>query len=323
MLCHEEGSEISFLFLVEYSYRAPYSNFTLTETLIVGVDIASRAHYARVFDCRGIEYGEVLRFTNDLEGFETLHEWLQKLCIEHGKDHVVMGMEPTEHYWFNLAEYALRCGLELALVNPFHVKCCKELDDNAPTKNDRKDPKTIAMLVKDGRYATPYLPGGVYGELRTAMTSRRRILKRLNVVKNQVRRWLDIYFPEFGSVFACWEGTTALASLRKCPIPAMVLELGIEGIVQHWKDAGIRVGIKRAFRLCGVAGRSIGTSRGLEAACMELHMLPDEHSLLKLQEQQLMVLVEELLQKLPESRELLKIKGVGLVTVAGFLAEVG
>lgn len=30
MLCHEEGSEISFLFPVEYSYRAPYSNFTLT-----------------------------------------------------------------------------------------------------------------------------------------------------------------------------------------------------------------------------------------------------------------------------------------------------
>ncbi|SHI86437.1 hypothetical protein SAMN05444373_10131, partial [Thermoclostridium caenicola] len=32
------------------------------------------------------------------------------------------------------------------------MKCTKELDDNSPTKNDLKDPKTIAMLVKDGRY---------------------------------------------------------------------------------------------------------------------------------------------------------------------------
>lgn len=28
-------------------------------------------------------------------------------------------------------------------VNPHHVKKSKELDDNNPSKNDRKDPKTI------------------------------------------------------------------------------------------------------------------------------------------------------------------------------------
>jgi transposase len=33
-----------------------------------------------------------------------------------------------------------------------------KLDDNSPSKNDRKDPKTIAMLVKDGRYREVYIP---------------------------------------------------------------------------------------------------------------------------------------------------------------------
>ena len=47
------------------------------------------------------------------------------------------------------------------LVNPHHVKKSKELDDNNLTKNNRKDPKVIAGLIKDGRYLYLYLPDGV------------------------------------------------------------------------------------------------------------------------------------------------------------------
>jgi hypothetical protein len=42
-------------------------------------------------------------------------------------------------------------------VNPHHVKKSKELDDNNPNKNDRKDPKTIAALVNEGRFSYPYM----------------------------------------------------------------------------------------------------------------------------------------------------------------------
>ena len=37
-------------------------------------------------------------------------------------------------------------------VNPHHVKKSKELDDNNPTKNDRKDPKDIAGLINAEHY---------------------------------------------------------------------------------------------------------------------------------------------------------------------------
>ena len=42
--------------------------------------------------------------------------------------------------------------MKLVLVNPYHVKCKKELDDGHPSKSDKKDPKTIAKLVLEGRY---------------------------------------------------------------------------------------------------------------------------------------------------------------------------
>ena len=61
-------------------------------------------------------------------------------------------MEATGHYWFNLGKFLQDNEMKPVLVNPHHVKKSKELDDNNPTKNDRKDPKVIAGLVREGRY---------------------------------------------------------------------------------------------------------------------------------------------------------------------------
>ncbi|WP_412760872.1 IS110 family transposase [Peribacillus frigoritolerans] len=77
-------------------------------------------------------------------------------------------MEPTGHYWLNLAHLLKENNIKFVSVNPLHVKRSKELDDNSPTKNDVKDAKVIAQLVKDGRYAEPTIPQGIYAELRVA-----------------------------------------------------------------------------------------------------------------------------------------------------------
>lgn len=89
----------------------------------------------------------------------------------------MLGMEPTGHYWFNLAENTMKIGMRIVLVSPYYVKKSKEQDDNNPSKTERKDPKTIAMLVKDGRYIEPYIPEGIYKELWSDMDSRWRLVK--------------------------------------------------------------------------------------------------------------------------------------------------
>ena len=53
----------------------------------------------------------------------------------------------------------------------------KKLDDNSPKKTDAKDPKTIAKLVVDGKYSIPYMPKGIYDEIRDLVDSRDRIMK--------------------------------------------------------------------------------------------------------------------------------------------------
>jgi transposase len=187
---------------------------SITErTLVIGIDIAKKDQYARAFDYRGIELSKVKPFENTAEGFKIFEEWARSLAKENQKNNIIAGLEPTGHYWFNLASFLKGLGIKLVLVNPYHVKRSKELDDNSQTKNDRKDPKTIAKLVIDGRYSEPYIPEGIYSDLRIAMDMKESLSKNLNIIKNKVDHWLDKYFPEFNDVFADWEGKAALISL--------------------------------------------------------------------------------------------------------------
>jgi transposase len=295
-----------------------------TWSLVVGIDVAKEIHYARAFDHRGIELAKLLKFSNAAEGFQKLEQWMQDICQQHNKTDIIVGFEPTGHYWFTLGDYLKKQGHRLAIVNPFHVKRTKELDDNSPTKNDRKDPKTIAMLVKDGRYREVYIPEDLYQELRDAVAERDRLVQRMTSIDNQVGRWLDIHFPEYQTIFSDWQGKAALLTLRHFPTPEKIVSAGPEKIEAIWKASMKRsAGLKKAQVLVAAADKSIGRKTGLVAAEASLQNMLTEHELYKEQYEQLEQLMLDLLKQVPNAEKLLDIKGVGLITVATFVGEVG
>ncbi|WP_018306466.1 IS110 family transposase [Desulfitobacterium hafniense] len=307
-------------------------NFTQNEKLnqlsersiVIGVDIASEVHYARAFDWRGMELGKVFKFTNNAEGFENFYAWIERLKKQAQKECVMVGAEPTGHYWFGLASYLKDQSIKLVLVNPFHVKRSKELDDNHPSKTDAKDPKTIAKLVIEGRYNEPYIPEGIYAELRIATSCRLRIQKEMNSIKNRIHRWLKIYFPEHETVFGKFDATSSMMVLQVAPLPRDIKELGAEGINKIWRDNKLRaVGMKRAKSLYEAAGKTIGCTEGESCSRMEIKLLLQDYNHKTLQYLAVMEIINELCMQIPEVAKLLEIKGVGLVTVAGFLSEVG
>ena len=91
---------------------------------------------------------------------------MNEIAEKHGKDTIIPEMESTSHYWLNLGAYRQEQGMKPVHVNPHHVKKSNELDDNNPNKYDRKDPKTIVGLVNEGRFSYPYIPTGIYAEIR-------------------------------------------------------------------------------------------------------------------------------------------------------------
>ena len=293
-------------------------------TLVVGIDIGSTTQYARAFDWRGIELGKVFKFSNSREGFENFKDWMQWLREKYKKSDVIVGIEPTGHYWFDLGAYLEDEGILLVMVNPYAVKQTKELDDNSQSKNDNKDPKVIAKLVIEGRYSAPYTPDGVDADLRIMVANRKRLIREITQIKNRFARWFAIYFPEYTDVFGDYEAQSSMLVLKVACTPEAIMELGAEKINQIWRDAKLRaVGMKRATTLCEAAKRSIGLRKGSSAAKYEMKLLLEDYEYKKAQLDSVVEEIENLCKKIPESEQMLAIKGIGVITVAGFLAEVG
>jgi len=295
------------------------------KTLIVGIDVGSETHYARAFSWRGFEFSrKPLEFSNSEEGFETLKAWIEDLKKKRGLDKVIPGMEPTGHYWFNLGKFLQDNGMRPVHVNPHHVKKSKEMDDNDPSKNDRKDPKVIAGLVNEGRYFYPYIPDGIYAEIRVLSGLRVLTQSEITRLKNRIARWFSIYFPNYKDVYGNVGAISGLMILRAAPLPEDIVKLGVGGVNQIWRDAKLRgVGIKRARTLVEAAEHSVGSRDAQEAARIELQILLSDYDRQTKREAELMALINEKIREVPYIDKLLEIRGIGLKTVVGFVAEVG
>ena len=308
---------------MDYTQNSKIAQVT-EKTLIVGVDIGGESHYARAFNWRGQELSKkAFHFSDDVLGYQAFGKWISGHREKLNAENVIIGCEPTGHYWFTFARYVREAGMTLVLVNPYHVKQIKELDDNSPKKTDFKDPKTIAKLVVDGRYSIPYIPEGIYAELRQAVSSRDRIMKELNASTNRIKRWLKIYFPEYLKVYKVFSSESGLLLLEHAPLPAEIISIGAEGINQIWREHKLRaVGMKRAKTLVEAAQKSVGIEGGA-CAGLELQLLLEDHRAKQEQLKKVTEVLEAETLKVPNVEKLLAIKGIGLITVAGFLAEVG
>lgn len=186
-------------------------SFISDDMLIVGCDIGSEIHYIRAIDTRGRELSkEVYSFSNNEAGFQNARDWMLNLAAISDKKQIVLGLEPTGHYWFVLAAWMISKEISVVQVNPYAVKQSKEIEDNSQLKDDRKDPKLIANLVKDGNYGMPYLPEKVYADLRRLSMFRDQLTEDRIRHINRLHRELKIYFPEYMDAFGKIDGAFAL-----------------------------------------------------------------------------------------------------------------
>lgn len=294
------------------------------ETLIIGIDIAKHKHVARAQDFRGVQFGRPLYVENSLRGFQTFIDWMNELTVEHDKSDIMIGMEPTGHYWLPLAHWLSEKQLKVVVVNPAHVKKSKELDDNSPTKNDVKDARVISRLIQDGRYSVPHLPEGVYAELREGMNMYEQLMKDLQAVQGRVHQWIDRYFPEYTTVFSNWEGKASVQVLKMGLFPEEINAADDEQILlEIRKEVKRGIGLKKIRQLKEVANDSIGIKDGRTIARMKIQTLMDQYDLLHEKINEVWNMIGAFTNTIPGVKEMTDIKGVGDLTIAAFLAEVG
>ncbi len=294
-------------------------------TMIVGIDVGSEKHYFRAFNWRGIELTKKpVPFSNSMEGFNSFYSMIVELMQKNNLEEAMAGIEPTGHYWFGLGQFMGGKNIKFVMVNPNHVHKTKELDDNSPSKNDRKDPRLIAALVKDGRYFYSYMPTGVYAELRNASNRRFVLVEEQTRVKNRLQKWIAVYFPELKGIYTHIDAKGGLLVLKRAATPEEVVQLGVDGINQIWRDAKLRGnGRRKAMQIVNAAMNSIGMKEGLTEARMEIRDLIEDYEIHTKRLERVNDLIKELCEQVRYADKLLEIKGIGITTVAGFIAEVG
>lgn len=299
-------------------------NQVTDKSLVIGMDIAKRTHYACMVDERGLLLKKSFPVYQSRQGFEFFYERILEAMKAFDKTDVIIGIEPTGHYWLNLAYYLDDRGIPLVMCNPMHVKRSKELDDNLQTKNDAKDALVIARLVKDGRYSYPRILKDAEAELRVGATLRANLNEELSAVKNKLIRWTDRYFPEFPQVFPSF-GKMALAALECTPFPSDVAAKEPEELLELYKEVeGLKSPQKpKARQLIEQARTSIGVTEGQTIARIEITTLVRRYHQIEKELEELQEKLIALIQTSADYEWLQSVPGLGDKTIIDLLSEIG
>jgi transposase len=292
-------------------------------TLIATVDIGvtNNTGYCTTLDGRSTKS---FRFDNTKEGFEKF--WCITVASKNrfGCDEVVVGYESTGPYAEPLVHYLANKQVEIVQVNPMHTKKMKEVNDNSPLKTDDKDPRVIADIIRLGRALTIVVPGGDAAYLRRLNNARERHVGEQTALLNRLQQLVFLIFPEFKTVLKNIKGKTAQYILKRYTLPERIGTLSEEALGEEMRKRSMgKFGIKEAQSLIGLARETVGIKEGLAGIFMDIR-----HILTQLEAERRFISEIEaemgaVLGRIPYSIRLLSIKGLGTVSVAGLIGEVG
>ena len=292
-------------------------------TLLVTVDIgvASNTGYCATGDGRDIK---PFKFDNTREGFEKFWHMVVASKTRFGCDEIIAGYESTGPYAEPLAQYLMGKPVTMVQVNPMHTKKMKEVNDNSPLKTDDKDPRVIADIIRLGRTLAVVVPEGDAAYLRRLNNARERHVGEQTALLNQLQQLVFVIFPEFKTVLKNMKGKTARYLLTRYTTPEKISTVSKETLGEEMrKRSRGKYGHKDAELLIDLARDTIGIKEGVLGIVLDIR-----HILMQLEAEARFIAEIEAemvmtLQRIPTSGRLLSIKGLGVVSVAGLIGEVG
>jgi transposase len=293
-------------------------------TLFVGVDMGLKRNAAIVLGAQA-ERRARFGFPNDREGYDYFHRRLKKLQEQYQAARVLVGMEPTNYYWKLLAGDLEQRRVAYRLVNAYTVKKHREGDQLDRSKDDARDAFTIADLLRTGKFTETRLLHGGYAELRQYVTLYDRLRRDIGRQKILIDNIVGQLFPELSGVFKEFTGQTGLAMLRHHAAAVVVRQLSLEAFVAAVRAdlVGRRLMVSKLRRAHQLAAVSVGLQEGVQALQLALHQQIETLQVLRWQLERAESALLDTFRALPESRYMLSMHGLGAITAAFILAEVG
>jgi len=291
--------------------------------LIVGIDVAKDRHHAFFGTATGETLLKRLLFDNDRSGFEQLINRASQLSVQHGRNRVVFGLEPTGNYHKPLSSWLIAHGQMLVYVSNKAIADNRQTMDGRWDKNDTKDSANVADLVAQGKCQFFEIVDSNLLQVRNLLSLRRRLKRDEHALRMQIRNGLVAkYFPELDRLWG--SGLTEnLAIVRWCLDPQKISAMGFEAFVDRVtrRDRGLRQ-LKRLQKISEAAAVSIGCPMD-EGAEFEARLLADRLEAIREQIKQAEAEIKEVCSGFPSYRRLLTIPGFGPYVASIVLARIG
>lgn len=309
----------------DYSKQLARRQRIKSATLVVGMDIGCEFNAIGLMDKEGRVLGRYPKVFNSRKGFDYFVNVIEAAKKKNSLKDVLIGMEPTGHYWRKIAYFAKEKGYDVKFIRTTALKHQRELDESSPAKSDIKDALTITNTTREGKYIDTVIEDGVLRQLRTLAHVRERIQRYNTGSKHALTAVLDDYFPELKEIFRSMKAKGLWAVLDNCPFPEEVLKLGPMKITEIIAKSSRRSAeaAQKALKLYQAARESIGLKQIGVADRYRVKIYLEEVRHSEGQLKDIEAQMKNLLEQVPYAKYILSIPGIGVLSTAVLLGELG
>jgi transposase len=308
----------------------------LEQILCVSLDISKYFQVVMIHNA----LGEIVTPTFEIDIFKTGFEQLCQ-AIDEAIDHsqaklVLVGLEPTGHYFENLARHLRQRPQPVTLINSYAVSQNRKQQMMRREKDDPIDVAAIGDLLRRGE-GTAYHPlQGIYLELQQLDRVRQGKVKMRTMLKNQIIGHLDRIFPglviigtaakeRYTPMFATdfWECKTMQHLIRVCPDPRQVVAMSTTDLIAAFHAHNFKMGPKTAAKIINYAQKVLLPDP--EVIAIRSELLHHDLILLDAVEKRVAVMEERLVDLVPQTPYQIwaKLKGLSDLQVARLAASIG
>lgn len=225
--------------------------------IYVGIDIAKTTHFAVVMADDGELLVSVFSFDNNIEGYSLLISKLKPFK----KSDLVIGLESTAHYSYNLTLFLYDRNYNIAVINPIQTATLKKTNIRKTSTDKTATLLIVKSLIVNGYRLFSKADMNTL-KLKNLCRFRQKIKKSKARLKIQLVSYADIIFPELSQFFNSGLHTkTCYALLKKHPFPSDIAALHLTYLGNLLsKTSHGRFGREEAKALKSLAKSSVGIS---------------------------------------------------------------
>ena len=304
--------------------------------LCVSLDISKYFHLVMMHNA----YGEIVTPSFEIDifrsGFEHLCQVIDETAALIEAEVVLIGMEPTGHYFENIARHLHARYEHVYLINSLAVKENRAQKMMHYHKTDEEDAAAIGDLLCRGE-GTPYRPNkGLYLEMQHIDRVRVAKLKMRSALKNQIIGHLDRIFPGliitnqeaqkrrrplFTTDF--WSCKMAQDLVHVHPDPRRLSQMSPQELIDAFRARGYRMGPHWATRIIAFAQQTLHPDP--EIIAVRSQLLQRDLALLQQIKSCIAELEDRLLASLAQTPGYIwsRLKGVSPIQAASLMAAMG